>query len=533
MKKLFFVFLTCPFLLFSQGHYERLAMLDVQHYTFALELNDSSDVIRGVADISIRFRKPVAEFYLDLVKTEGKTDGMIVHTVLENGRSVRFEHRGDKIYIQPAIRIQAGEARVYQIDYEGIPADGLIIDQNKHGDRTFFGDNWPDRAHHWLPTVDHPSDKATVAFIVTAPNHYQIIANGIQIEETSLGNDVKLTHWLEEVPLPTKVMVIGAAPFAVGLAGFVDTIPVTSWVFWQDRQAGFYDYSQAVPVLNWFVDHVAPYPYRKLANVQSKTRYGGMENAGNIFYFENSVTGRQERELLIAHEIAHQWFGNSASEANWHHVWLSEGFATYFTILYTESMHGIAAAQAQLLTDRKRVLAYNSRDAKPVVDTTVKDYNRVLNTNSYQKGSWVLHMLRQEIGDTAFWKGIKSYYDRYQYNNALTDDLRKVMEEVSGKALEQFFKQWLFQAGHPKLQIGWSYEAASKELTLELLQKQKGAVFQFPLEIALATGNQQKIETLHVTQGQQVFKISFPEKPSDIQLDPNVKLLFEGEISQQ
>ena len=533
MKKLLFVFLAYPFFLFSQQHYERLALLDVQHYAFALELNDSSNAIRGVADIAIRFRKPITKFYLDLVKNEGKTEGMTVHTVLENGRSVRFEHRGDKIYIQPATQVQTGETRAYRIDYEGIPADGLIIAQNKHDDRTFFGDNWPDRAHHWLPTVDHPSDKATVEFIITAPTHYQIIANGIQIEETNLGNNVKLTHWLEAVPLPTKVMVIGAAPFAVGLAGFVDTIPVTSWVFWQDRQAGFYDYSQAVSVLNWFVDHVAPYPYRKLANVQSKTRYGGMENAGNIFYFENSVTGKQERESLIAHEIAHQWFGNSASEANWHHVWLSEGFATYFTILYTESVHGTAAAQAQLRSDRQQVIAYNSRNAKPVVDTTVTDYNRVLNTNSYQKGSWVLHMLRQEIGDAAFWKGIKNYYDRYQFGNALTDDLRKVMEEVSGSALEQFFKQWLFQAGHPKVQLTWSYDAANKELSLTMLQKQKGTVFQFPLEIVLATGNQQKIETLQVTQGQQIFKISVPEKPSNIQLDPNVKLLFEGEITQQ
>jgi aminopeptidase N len=520
---------------FAQKHYQRLETLDVQHYVFSLELNNTDANIRGSALVTIKFRKEMPDFQLDLVKKDAAGKGMTVATISENGQNLTFQHEGELLTIRLAKAAKAGEEHTFQIDYQGIPADGLIIDQNKFGDRTFFGDNWPNRAHHWLPTVDHPSDKASVEFIVTAPAELQVIANGIQIEETNLDNGLKLTHWRETGVLPTKVMVIGAAPFAVQLAGEAQGIPVTTWVFPENRKEGFYDYEPAVPVLEWFVKNVAPYPYRKLANVQSKTRYGGMENASAIFYFENSVTGGREREALIAHEIAHQWFGNSASEANWHHVWLSEGFATYFTHLYNESTHGRDALVKGMLADRQQVINFNNRNSRPIVDTTITDYNRVLNTNSYQKGSWVLHMLRQEVGDSAFWKGVRTYYDRYKFSNALTDDFRKVMEEVSNKKLELFFNQWIFKAGQPKLEITWNYNAAAKDVILQINQMQSGATFQFPLEVAVYYDNAENpvIQSFNINEKNSRFTIKADKAPSKIMLDPNVKLLFEGVVAKK
>lgn len=529
MKKLQLLIgiLVFPFILLAQNHHERLATIDVQHYFFNLELSDASDEITGSALVKIRFRKPVDGFTLDLVKKDGDA-GMTVNSVLEDGKKVDFQHAGAALQIKIG-PTATNETRTYRIDYQGIPTDGLVIGKNKFGSRTFFGDNWPDRANHWLPTVDHPSDKASVEFVVTAPEHYQVIANGLQIEETNLPDGKKLTHWSESVLLPTKVMVIGVASFAVQWAGETHDIPVTSWVFPENRQAGFYDYAQAVSVLDWFIDHIAPYPYQKLANVQSKTRYGGMENASNIFYFENSVTGNREREALIAHEIAHQWFGNSASEANWHHVWLSEGFATYTTDLYFESVYGRDDFVERMESERQQVIAFANRRLVPIVDTTIENYNQVLNANSYQKGAWVLHMLRHEVGDEAFWKGIRTYYDRYKYSNALTDDLREVMEEVSGKNLKGFFQQWIFQPGHPKLQINWSYDAAKKEVNLSLEQTQKDVLFQFPLDVAMGS----QMETIKVNQRNQQFSIKVEEAPTELRVDPKVWLLMEAKIEQK
>ena len=239
---------------------------------------------------------------------------------------------------------------------KAIPADGLIISKNKYGDRTFFSDNWPDRAHNWLPCNDHPFDKASVEFIVTAPEHYQVVSNGLQIEETSLPDHLKLTHWKEDVPLPTKVMVIGAANFAVNYVGNVDCIPIYSWVYAEDRDNGFQHYAVAKDILPWYIKNIGPYAYKKLANVQSKTIFGGMENASAIFYFENSVND-DTLDALFAHEIAHQWFGNSACEADWPHLWLSEGFATYMAHLYLESKYGVDSFNKRMVIDRMKIIA--------------------------------------------------------------------------------------------------------------------------------------------------------------------------------
>lgn len=512
----------------SLGYNPQVNVLDVQHYRFNLSLKDNSDRIDGSAAVKIRFKQASNAFFLDLVKTKnGK--GMEVSSVKLGDASLPYSHENERLNISLPQTIQAGQEATILVQYAGIPADGLIINTNKFGDRTFFGDNWPNRAHHWLPCVDHPSDKASVEFLVTAPDHYQVISNGVQIEETNLDNGLRLTYWKETNPLPMKVAVIGVAPFAVQLAGEVQGIPVSSWIFTDNREAGFFDYAPAVEVLEWFHQNVAPYPYRKLANVQSKTRYGGMENASNIFYFENSVTGKQEQETLLAHEIAHQWFGNTATEANWYHVWLSEGFATYCTHLYMEAKHGATVLAERMTEDRGDVIQYAKRRMAPIVDTTVSNLNALLNTNSYQKGGWVLHMLRREVGEEAFWKGIRAYYQKYKDANALTADLQQVMEATSGKSLETFFAQWIFRAGHPELKIDWKYDSAKKQVEISVQQMQS-LPFVFPLDIQFL-GENKKVtleKTLQVTKAQEVFRFSLPNAPKEIKIDPNVRLLYES-----
>jgi aminopeptidase N len=510
----------------SPAYNPQINSIDVQHYRFSLTLKDDTDRIEGQAEITLRFKQAGNSFMLDLTNVKsGK--GMTVSAVSYNNTALKFSHTDDHLSITLPNTIPTSENITVTVQYAGVPADGLIIDANKFGDRTFFGDNWPNRAHHWLPTIDHPSDKASVEFLVTAPDHYQVVGNGIQIEESNLDGGLRRTHWKETVLLPTKVMVIGVAPFAVQLAGEVQGIQVSSWVFPDNRAEGFTDYSQAVEVLEWFHKNIAPYPYRKLANVQSKTRYGGMENASNIFYYENSVNGKKEREDLIAHEIAHQWFGNSASEANWYHVWLSEGFATYSTHLYHEAKYGAASLAERMRKDRFTVVRYAEGKLAPIVDTTVTDINDVLNTNSYQKGSWVLHMLRHEIGDTAFWKGYRAYYQKYQGSNALTVDFQKVMEEASGKSLQTFFRQWIFQAGQPELKASYRYDGGEKIIVLTVQQLQKSP-FSFPLDIQFLDENKKVIleKTLSISKAEEEFDFPVEGFPKSIKLDPKAYLLF-------
>ncbi len=529
MRKLFHlipVFLSIVFIA-NGDPYPRNENVDVLHYIFKLNLFDSTDVVTGEASITIAFKKAMQEFELDLVSSTNGNTGMKITSITENKKPIAYSHQNNRIKISRAIA--AGDQYTFVVSYSGIPQDGLIIGKNKYGDRTFFGDNWPDRARHWLPSVDHPSDKASVEFIVTAPLHYEVIGNGTKREESNLSGNRKLTHWREMVDIPTKVMVIGVARFSIQYVDTVDGVPVESWVYPQNREEGFHDYEVAVRVLDYFIKNVGPYPYKKLANVQSKTRYGGMENASNIFYFENSVNGKGERESLIAHEVAHQWFGNSASENDWYHVWLSEGFATYFTILYNEATYGKEFAAKERAADRTAVIEYYKKTKAPVIDTSVLDINQVLNTNSYQKGGWVLHMLRMEMGDEAFWKGIREYYKTYQNKNALTADLQKIMEKNSGLKLEGFFNQWLFTAGHPVLSGSWKYDKKSGAVELSVNQTQAKA-FDFPLEVGIYVENQPLpiIEKIKIDKKSQKVSIPVTAKPIKIMLDPNTNLLFEG-----
>jgi aminopeptidase N len=254
-----------------------------------------------------------------------------------------------------------------------------------------------------------------------------------------------------------------------------------------------------------------------------------MENAGNIFYYENSVNGLGNIESLIAHEIVHQWFGNSATEKDWPHAWLSEGFATYLTHVYLGSRYGLEKMNQGLIADRERVIRYWQQNHLPIVNYDLVTYPQVsgplLSTNTYQKAGWVLHMLRNELGDDVFWQAIRKYYTDYRDSIAGTSDFQKVVEEVSGKDLQPFFNQWLYGEGQPVLEGGWQY--ANNNVIVKLTQIQKKP-FTFPLEIGLVYGKEIIVKSVNITSSVSSFTFS-SSRPVRVIIDPNSKLLFEGD----
>lgn len=510
---------------------------DVLHYKYAIELNDENDTIKGSATITFVALEPASSVAFDLADRGQKKKGMNVIAVnfpARNALNTLVEHKNSKLSLTPVKGFNKGDTATVIINYEGIPSDGLIISKNQFGKRTFFGDNWPNRAHNWIPCVDDPSDKASVEFIVTAPSHYQVISNGIQLEETNLPGDKKLTHWKEDVPLPTKVMVIGVADFAVQHTGFVNNcIPVSSWVYTENKKEGFYDYTIGKDILQWFINYIGPYAYPKLANVQSSTMFGGMENAGAIFYADNTVNGQRTEERLFAHEIVHQWFGNMATEKSFAHFWLSEGFATYLTHVYLESKYGTDSLNKRMQEDRDQVLAFVKYAKRPVVDSTT-DYMRLLNANSYQKGGWVLHMLRRQLGDSVFHKSIRDYYAQYAGKNAETKDLQKVFEINSGKKLDNFFQQWLNRPVNPQLEIKWKYLPGNQKIELTVSQLQDSAPFELPLELSLDMGKARpKFEKLYISKKVETFTLNTGTGLVTIKPDPNISLLFEAKVIRQ
>ncbi len=391
----------------SADTYPRQPAIDAQHYAFALTLAADSPRISAEARVTVRLVAAATSVELDLMSAAGGK-GMTVSAVRAGDAPVTFTHTANRLRLPVPPAARPGQDLTYTIAYAGVPIEGLHVLTNIHGERVVFSENWPNHARNWLPMIDHPSDKATGELIVTAPAQFQVVSNGVIVEEVDLGNGARRTHWKQSVPISSWLYALGVARFDVHHAGVVQGVPLQTWVFPQDRVAGrqlFEETSRRA--IDFFSTRVGPFPYEKLANVQAAGYAGGMENATTIFYGEKGVaSGRGP----VVHEIAHQWFGNSVTERDWDDVWLSEGFATYFTLLYTEHFEGREAFVRDLERSRDTIFETEKKlPGTPVVHRNLSDMKLVLNQLVYQKGGWILHMLRDVVGQDAFWKGMREY----------------------------------------------------------------------------------------------------------------------------
>ncbi|WP_273566853.1 M1 family metallopeptidase [Maribacter halichondriae] len=522
-------------------NYPKNPNIDAINYTFRISLSDTTDEIRCEETIDIRYlAEDVTMLRLDLIKASEKlgNKGMVVSKVVSEGRTLEYTHENDALIIKLPVPSTLNQRTSYTVTYKGVPVTGLKIADNKYGDRTFFSDNWPDKGRNWLATIDHPYDKATCEFIVTAPAHYQVISNGLKIEETDLANGNRLTYWKQSVPIATWLYVLGVAKFAVQYVDEFEGKSIETWVYPQDRDAGFYDF--AVPTksaLEFYSVRIGPFSYEKLANIQSNSVGGGMEAASAILYGDNSVVGdRNERwRNVVIHEIAHQWFGNAVTEYDWDDVWLSEGFATYFTLLFIEHEYGHDAFMEGLAKSKKTVDDFYVKHPEyRIVHDNLTDMSKVTSVQTYQKGSWILHMLRGVVGTDVFWKVIQSYYKKYKDSNATTDDFRREMEEATGLDLKDFFEQWLYKPGTLKYKGAWQYDSKKKQIMIGINQVQEdGSLFKMPIEVGLyGTGDKEVlIKTLQVDSKFNSFTLPVDFEPIKVVLDPNFWVLKEADFN--
>ncbi len=496
--------------------YQHQPGIDVVHYDIAVELLEGTAPISGTTRVYVRMTEDgVSKMWLDLAD-------MTVDRVRTGNTERPFVHREGRLLFDLNRAYAKNEIAIVEVQYHGTPNNaGLLIGTNKHGRRVYFAENWPDNAHHWFPSIDHPSDKATVDFSIIAPERFDVVANGKLIESRSLMDGRRLTRWSEGVEIPTYCMVIGAAEFSIMPRGTVAGIPLFFYAYPQDAQNAIRKFARSDLVLQYLSDLVGPYPYEKLAQVESTTRIGGMENAGAIFYSEEEFQPLNFTESPVPHEIAHQWFGDSITEDDWDHIWLSEGFATYFEALFYERMEGPESLKKSMARAAEMVQKFQMAQTTPIIDSRAKDLKSKLNPITYQKGAWVLHMLRKNLGDETFFKGLRTYYSLYAGRNTLSEDFQKVMESVSGISLGEFFHQWLYQPGWPEYRVSWKWDEDAGEVEIVIRQAQKTGLYSMPVDISVQVDGAWVIQTLRVYADTQTYRIPLASKPTALRIDPN------------
>ncbi len=508
------------------------------HYDITLRLDDRLTELasaRAALDVAV-LKGPLAVIDLDFGE-------LTVDSVTVNGGSARFEQGAGRLNVllpQPAA---TGARLTIVVAYRGRPKDGLILKADKAGKPSATGDNWPDRVHHWIPTLDHPSAKATVNFTVTAPARDLVVANGQFVSTRDNADATRTWAFKESRPISPYCMIIAVGEYAEFQSPVKTSVPLAYYVPQTDREPAPRGFGSVPQTLEFFNELIAPFPYEKLALVVGATRFGGMENASAIVLtgglFSTAVDAsplsphfkiRRGLIELMAHEIAHQWFGDSVAVKTWADLWLSEGFADYFEAVFVERYDGPEAFRENMRRAAETYFNYAQKRRAPIYDTETEDLFKLLNANNYQKGKWVLHMLRGLMGDDAFFKGIRAYYRAHEHGTASTEDLRAALEQASGQNLKEFFLRWVYAAGHPRYVATWSWQATrgSGELTIRLMQTQEDAAFLTPLtvEVVLRNGATQRAK-LMPTGKQTVLRLPLSREPADVRIDPDEWVLKE------
>jgi aminopeptidase N len=521
------------------------AAFHVSNYDLTLDLPATGRTIEARAELTVVRTAAADTLVLDLLD-------LTVKQVTVAGSPAVFTR--DAAHVRVVVGGARGDTLRVGVEYAGVVKDGLGIGRDSAGRWTAFGDNWPDRARGWIPSIDDPRDKATVTWSVRAPSDRTVVANGRLLEETvippatgpgsPLAPDVPrtLTRWRESHPIPVYLMTIAAAPLvrydlgesACGFARDGGCVSQMVYVAPEQRPSMPGDFRYAADIVEFFSHLVAPFPYEKLAHLQTSTRFGGMENASAIFYDDAGFRRGGIPVATIAHETAHQWFGDAVTEREWSHVWLSEGFATYFEELWTRHAFGDSAFERELAGTRAQLLGDRTVALRPVLDSTQADPLRLLGANSYQKGAWALHMLRSLVGDTAFFRGIRDYYAAHLDGNATTDDLMAAVEGRAGTTLRWFFDQWLRRPGFASLTTSWRYDAVSRRVSLDVEQGGRFAPYRFPLAIdvtdAAGAVHRVRVEIGAQRSARVTLPLELAAPPRALAFDPAIELLAEFHV---
>jgi aminopeptidase N len=496
---------------------------DALHYSLTLNLPMADNYFEGEMNLSLR----VVDNSLDKITLH--MIHLIADSALVHNNPGPFERTDSTITIQLGQTYTQGESlsvTVYYHDYSDHIGfyyyTGLVYTMSE-----------PQDARYWFPCFDEPWDKATSDIKVIVPEGYEVGSNGLlESHEFDPSNDTEIYHWVNNEPISTYLMNIVVADYAVwtdyGYSGD-DTIPIYNMVYHQDSANAVIDFETTPDMIEIFSDLFGPYPFVKYGHgVVSPYHVGAMEHQTMTTVNRSWMRGDRSTEGGVAHELAHMWWGDYVTLADWKNIWLNEGFATYSSALFNEVFYG----HHRLIEDLNiyREIYFNMvRDwgFTPIYDPDYLFSNRV-----YFKGAWVLHMLRGIIGDEAFFDGLKYYASLYAYGNANTYDFESAMEEVSGMELSWFISQWVYETGYPYYKYSWEVDGDGPyNINLIINQSQLNAPpLRMPIDIRIFHSDGFYNYTIENNSRYSSYDFTIDNYPDSVLLDPEQWILREVEM---
>jgi aminopeptidase N len=420
---------------------------DVRHYTLDLDVDMERNRLEAIATLEATATEPLGRFNLDFA-------GFDIGSLTVNGAAAGFERDGGELSVTPAQPLSAGDEFTAVVEYSGTPGEGLPPDVPEYSvGWTYYGDGVfvagePGGSSGWYPVNEHPLDKAAYTFRITVPAPFEAAANGVLVE--TIRDNGRTTYvWQMDEPMASYLATIGIAEFDERTVESAGGVPVRNY-FGQGVPRDSVEAFDPLPdMIDYYASLFGPYPFDAYGVVVHDLSLGFALETQTLSVFGRSFVD----EDVVAHELAHQWFGDSVSLAGWQHIWLNEGFAMYASTLWQEHAEGPAAA-ADTMTfmygDMANTYSEVNGARNPVI---VGDPGpeRLFDWSIYARGALTLHALRARVGDEVFFKILQAYYQRFRDSNASTDDFIAVAEEASGEELGDFFEAWLFRVELPDI----------------------------------------------------------------------------------
>lgn len=531
--------------MFGQEPTERISNYDVQHIKLELAINLEKKFVVGEAFIKlVPTEENFNQFELDAVGMKISNPKLIKFVDKTKKafklKTLRYDYNNMKLKIYLDNSYSMTDTLELRIHFStSDPEKGLYFITptptfpSKRYEVWSQGEGEDNR--YWFPCYDYPNDKATTEISVNVDSKYHTISNGILLDKAEFSNTTTW-HWVNDKPHSSYLVMLGIGNWDT-ISTSWDGIPIISYVPPGKKQWGENAYEQTADILKFFSEYIGyRYPWHEFRQVAVQDFiYGGMENTGAVVLFEGSVYDeRTEPDYnatnLVAHELAHQWWGDVLTCRNWNEIWLNESFATYFQCLYTEHLLGKDEFDYNIYRNGNDAIKVDSTNRKPIY------IREGLTTNTYDKGSVVLNMLRYLIGDEKFRKTMNIFITKNEFKPVVTKDLSDALHSALDEKLNNsipanlnwFFNEWIYNAGQPEFNVDYTYDESTKEIILNAKQVQRmdsSSVFKTPVPIEIITETGAQSVTIETSDVVKTYKIKTDSKPLNVNFNKGNKVL--------